>query len=47
MIKEVKRTDIVAMMCDETTDTYDKTQTVIALRYEINGKSVEIFWAIF
>lgn len=48
MIKEeVKSTSFVAVMCDETTDIYDKTQMVIVLRYELDGKPVERFWGFF
>ena len=34
-------------MTDETTDMQDKSQMVIVLCYEINGKVVERFWGFF
>ncbi|XP_042226471.1 zinc finger MYM-type protein 1-like [Homarus americanus] len=45
--EEVKNADYLAVMCDETTDIYDKTQMVIVLRYELQGKPVERFWGFF
>ena len=41
--EEVKNTDFVAVMIDETTDNYDKTQMVIVLRYILYRKPVERF----
>lgn len=45
--EEVKNANYLAVMCDETTDIYDKTQMVIVLRYELQGKPVERFWGFF
>ena len=45
--EEVKMAEYLAVMCDETTDIYDKTQMVIVLRYELQGKPVERFWGFF
>lgn len=45
--EEVKNAEYLAVMCDETTDIYDKTQMVIVLRYELQGKPVERFWGFF
>jgi len=44
---EIKQAEYLAVMCDETTDIYDKTQMVIILRYELQGKPVERFWGFF
>ncbi|XP_069936675.1 zinc finger MYM-type protein 1-like [Cherax quadricarinatus] len=33
--EEVKNAEYLAVMCDETMDSYDKTQMVIVLRYEL------------
>ena len=41
---EIQKADYLAVMCDETTDTYGKIQMVIVLRYELCGKPVERFW---
>ncbi|XP_071525918.1 zinc finger MYM-type protein 1-like isoform X1 [Panulirus ornatus] len=43
-IKEVSKAEYVAIMCNETTDVYDKTHKVVVLRYELQGKPVERFW---
>ena len=45
--EEISKSDFLAVMCDDTTDCSDKTQMVIVLRYEINGKPVERFWKFF
>ena len=45
--EEIKNTDFVAVMIDETTDNFDKTQMVIVLRYVLCGKPVERFWGFF
>ncbi|XP_045595761.2 zinc finger MYM-type protein 1-like [Procambarus clarkii] len=45
--EEVKNAEYLAVMCDETTDIYDKTQMVIVLRYELQGRPVERFWGFF
>ena len=44
---EILKSDFLAIMTDETTDMQDKSQMVIVLRYEINGKVVEKFWGFF
>ena len=44
---EISKSDFLAIMTDETTDMQDKSQMVIVLRYEINGKVVERFWFFF
>ena len=41
---EILKTDFLALMTDKTTDTQDKSQMVIVLRYEVDGKLVERFW---
>ena len=45
--EEVKNSDFLAVMIDETTDNFDKSQQVIVLRYEVNGKPIERFWGFF
>ncbi len=45
--EEIKKTDYLAVMCDETTDIYNKSQMAIVFRYELKGKSVERFWSFF
>ena len=45
--EEIKNTDYVAVMIDETTDNYDIIQMVIVLRYVLEGKPVERFWGFF
>src|SRR6201990_1711383 len=45
--EEVKQAEYLAVMCDETTDIHDRTQMVIVLRYEHQGKPVERFWGFF
>ena len=44
---EILKTDFLALLTDETTDTQDKSQMVIVLRYEVDGKLVERFWGFF
>ena len=44
---EISKSDFLAIMTDETTDMQDKSQMVIVLRYEINGKVVKRFWVFF
>ena len=41
---EISKSDFMAIMTDETMDIQDKSQMVIILCYEINGKVVESFW---
>ena len=45
--EEVKHSDFLAVMIDETTDNFDVSQQVIVLRYELQGKPVERFWGFF
>jgi len=45
--EEINKSDFLAVMCDDTTDCFDKTQMVIVLRYELNGKPIERFWKFF
>ena len=40
---EISKSDFLAIMTDKTTNMQDKSQMVIVLRYEINGKVVERF----
>ena len=47
IMEEVKNVDFVAVMIDETTDNFDKTQMVIVVRYVLQGKPVERFWGFF
>jgi len=44
IVNEVQDAEYLAVMCDETTDVFDKIQMVIILRYEVKGKAVERFW---
>lgn len=44
---QIIKADFLAVMCDETTDIYDKTQMVIVLRYVCEGRVVERFWGFF
>ena len=41
IVNEVQNAEYLAVMCDETTDVFDKIQMVIILRYELKGKAVE------
>ena len=43
----VRKSDFLAVMCDDTPNCSNKTQMVIVLRYEINGKPVKRFWKFF
>ena len=45
--EEVKNSEFLAVMIDETTDNFDVSQQVIVLRYEIQGEPVERFWGFF
>ncbi|KAG0729553.1 Zinc finger MYM-type protein 1 [Chionoecetes opilio] len=45
--EEIKNAQYLSVMCDETTDVYDRTQMAIVLRYELQGKPVERFWGCF
>ena len=45
--EEVKNSDFLAVMIDETTDNFDVSQQVIVLRYELQGEPVERFWGFF
>lgn len=42
--KEIKHSDFLAVMADETTDVSNATQLVVIYRYIVNGKPVERFW---
>ena len=44
---EILKTDFLALMTDKTTDTQGKSQMVVVLRYEVDGKLVERFWGFF
>ena len=44
---EISKSNYLAVMCDETTDVFDKSQMVIVFRYEKNGEPVERFWVFF
>lgn len=44
MKEQVNNEEYLAVMFDETTDIYDKTQTVIIVRYELQGNPVERFF---
>ena len=44
---EISKSSYLAVMCDETTDVFDKSQMVIVFRYEKNGEAVERFWVFF
>ena len=44
---EISKSTNLAVMCDETTDIFDKSQMVIVFRYEKNGEPVERFWGFF
>ena len=41
---EISKSNYLAVMCDEATDVFDKSQMVIVFRYEKNGEPVEKFW---
>ena len=41
---EISKFNYLAVMCDETTDVFDKSQIVIVFRHEKNGEPVERFW---
>ena len=45
--QEVAQSKYLAVMCDDTTDVSEKTQMVIIIRYELNGKIFERFWSFF
>ena len=45
--KEIENASFLAVMLDETTDIFDKSQVVIVFRYEVEGKLVERFWGFF
>lgn len=42
--KEIKASDYISIMADETSDIACKFQLVIVLRYIVNGRPVERFW---
>ncbi|CAH1114114.1 unnamed protein product [Psylliodes chrysocephalus] len=44
ILEETKKTQFLAVMTDDTTDVSTLMQTVIVLRYELNGKIHERFW---
>ena len=44
---KISKSDFLAIMTDETMNMQDKSQMVIVLCYEINGKVVERFWGYF
>ena len=41
---EKSKSNYLAVMCDETTDVFDRSQIVIVFRYDENGEPIERFW---
>nr|CAI5868856.1 unnamed protein product [Callosobruchus analis] len=41
---EIKNTDYVAVIADETTDASNQFQLVLVFRYIVDGRPVERFW---
>lgn len=44
IIAEILKVDFISIQADETIDTSCKTQMVLILRYQIDGKIIERFW---
>ena len=44
---EISNYKYLAVMCDDTTDVFDKSQMVVVFMYEKDGKPVERFWGFF
>ena len=44
---EMSKFKCLAVLCDETTDVFDKSQMVVVFRYEKSGEPVERFLGFF
>ncbi|XP_050435438.1 zinc finger MYM-type protein 1-like [Adelges cooleyi] len=44
ILNEINNSEFVSIIVDETTDIFNKFQSALIFRYEINGKPVERFW---
>ena len=44
---EISKSKYLAVLCDETTDVFDKSQMVVVFRYEKTGEPVERFLGFF
>lgn len=47
ILKQIRDTQFIAIMADETTDTSQTTQLVIVFRYLYNNQIREMFWGFF
>ena len=44
---EISKSKYLAVLCDKTTDVFDKSQTVVVFRYEKSREPVERFLCFF
>ena len=44
---EISKSKCLAVLCDETTDVFDKSHMVVVFRYEKSGEPVERFLGFF
>ena len=44
---EISKSKCLAVLCDETTGVFDKSQIIVVFRYEKSGEPVERFLSFF